>query len=602
MNRPRPFSRGFTGLHPAEIMLGGIPLLVALIQGYRQRWVAEDAFISLRAVENLLAGHGPVFNIGERVEVYTHPLWFLMISVAGALGFQSEYVAVYLGLFLSLAGIAMAQLGAARLSLHLHEDRDSRRTILLPIGMLVFVSIPVVWDFMTSGLETGLTFAWLGVSFWLLVCHTTRIERADRSRALPLIAAVVFGSGPLVRPDLGLFAVLFLLALVTSEVAGQGWRRAMLDTIRLGLGFGAVLCIYQVFRMGYFATLVPNTALAKEAGSANWDRGWTYFTDFSNTYHLWLPLIILFTGWVILLSTMRKQRWRAALAVTVPVLAAILHGLYVVWIGGDFMHGRLLLPALFGVLLPLAVVAVEIPDRLSASAVLTWTGIGVVAIWAVCCTLLFRWSIDETAIRDGIPQGIVNERQFFVEQTGSSHPITVDDYRGTTFDWVEHGLAMRLLAASYPRLVLTDYGDHPLDGDVDDRVALVAYAWSIGVQSHAAGDSVRLVDLLGLGDPLASRMQIVGAEGRPGHEKQLPLVWIHARYADVSAIDPLPADLRAAADVLQCGDVRELLRAVEEPLTLQRFASNIRLSWSLTRLRIHPDPFIARQQICSLPP
>ena len=48
-------------------------------------WVAEDAFITFRAVDNLLAGHGPVWNIGERVQVYTHPLWYLLLSIGTAL-------------------------------------------------------------------------------------------------------------------------------------------------------------------------------------------------------------------------------------------------------------------------------------------------------------------------------------------------------------------------------------------------------------------------------------------------------------------------------------------------------------------------------------
>ena len=29
-------------------------------------WVAEDAFITFRSVDNMLAGYGPVWNIGER--------------------------------------------------------------------------------------------------------------------------------------------------------------------------------------------------------------------------------------------------------------------------------------------------------------------------------------------------------------------------------------------------------------------------------------------------------------------------------------------------------------------------------------------------------
>ena len=38
----------------------------------------------------------------------------------------------------------------------------------------------------------------------------------------------------------------------------------------------------------------------------------------------------------------------------VTVIAALLHGLFLVRVGGGFMHGRLLLPTLFGLLLPVS--------------------------------------------------------------------------------------------------------------------------------------------------------------------------------------------------------------------------------------------------------
>ncbi|HEX2184528.1 MAG TPA: hypothetical protein VHN78_03365, partial [Chloroflexota bacterium] len=64
------------------IVLLAAPATLAWL-GWEQRWVAEDAFIDLRVVQHLLAGHGPVFNLGERVEVYTNPLWVALLAVLG---------------------------------------------------------------------------------------------------------------------------------------------------------------------------------------------------------------------------------------------------------------------------------------------------------------------------------------------------------------------------------------------------------------------------------------------------------------------------------------------------------------------------------------
>ena len=43
----------------------------ALWGGWTRRWMSDDGLIVLRTVRNLLAGNGPVFNIGERVEANT---------------------------------------------------------------------------------------------------------------------------------------------------------------------------------------------------------------------------------------------------------------------------------------------------------------------------------------------------------------------------------------------------------------------------------------------------------------------------------------------------------------------------------------------------
>ena len=44
-------------------------------------WLCDDIFITFRAVDNFLAGYGPVWNVGERVQVYTHPLWYALLVI-----------------------------------------------------------------------------------------------------------------------------------------------------------------------------------------------------------------------------------------------------------------------------------------------------------------------------------------------------------------------------------------------------------------------------------------------------------------------------------------------------------------------------------------
>ena len=93
------------------------PAALLVVMGWRRRWTAEDAFIDFRVVRNLLAGHGPVFNPGQRVEAYTSPVWVLLLAVSHAiLRVPVEWIAVLLGLGLSASGVALGGRAADRKS------------------------------------------------------------------------------------------------------------------------------------------------------------------------------------------------------------------------------------------------------------------------------------------------------------------------------------------------------------------------------------------------------------------------------------------------------------------------------------------------------
>ena len=84
---------------------------------WQRRWIADDGLIVLRTVRNLLAGNGPVFNAGERVEANTSTVWTYLTYLGGWVGGPArlEYVALTLALTLSVLGVVLLMLGAARL-------------------------------------------------------------------------------------------------------------------------------------------------------------------------------------------------------------------------------------------------------------------------------------------------------------------------------------------------------------------------------------------------------------------------------------------------------------------------------------------------------
>ncbi len=55
-------------------------ILVFSLVILRVSWISDDAFITFRSIENFVHGYGPVYNVGERVQTFTHPLWMLLLG------------------------------------------------------------------------------------------------------------------------------------------------------------------------------------------------------------------------------------------------------------------------------------------------------------------------------------------------------------------------------------------------------------------------------------------------------------------------------------------------------------------------------------------
>lgn len=592
-----------------------LPVFVLLIMGFQRRWVAEDAFITFRVVNNLLEGHGPVFNVGERVEAYTHPLWFALLTVWTAVGGRVEIGAVIMGIFFSCVGLLTAQRGAGILARRHTKSNEGTESsaIFFPFGSMIFVAVPVVWDYVTSGLETGLMFAWLGTSFWLLVrCCNQNILSPERRNRPGMwrfhFTGMLVGLGPLIRPDLAIFSVMMLVVLLVSLRSRGAAKKNNAQTGQMFLFIavsGALPIAYQVFRMGYFAALVPNTALAKEAGMPNWRQGWLYLRDFVETYWLWIPLAFVGFAMVQLYMRLRQTQDRPAIWVIAAVLfaavqfAAFLHALWVVQVGGDFMHGRFWLPAFFGGLLPVMII------QLDTARWTRWRLLLPILVFA-WCVICAGW-LRTPYRRIGNWQRIVDERSFYSHHSARKNPVTFEDYRN--FHWHEDGVILRRHADEYVRDFPTSrklliaftskQGDAgrmaTLSPQINEHIALAAHLYAVGMAGFGAGSRVWIIDHLGLADPLVARFKLA-TRSRPGHEKMLPEEWLLARFADEQEV--VSPEVDAARQALGCGDLKELLSAIQEPMNLRRFVQNFLLAPRLHHLRIDSDPVAARHELC----
>lgn len=552
--------------HPSVLTFAA-PVVALGVAAWQRRWMSDDGYIYLRVVDQILAGHGPVFNHGERVEAATSPLWLWLLTLFAAVfrGVPTSWLAVGLGMLLSLVALALAQHAAYR------WWTNERPRAVLPLGAVVIVALPPFWDFATSGLETGLEFAWLAACFWGLV----RLYR-DETRLAPWLL-VLIGLGPLVRPDFAPFTLAFLVAGFAIA-----WPLRRADIARSVALAAALPLAYQVFRMGYYGALVPNPAFAKEASTSNWPQGWRYLVDGVRPYWLFVPVLLVYAAALPQLVARARDR-RALIAIAAPVAGGMAHGLYVVYVGGDFMHGRMLLPAVFALLLPVAVVSVDLSLALVPAAG--------VAVWAVVCASILRPPYNGVG-----GQGIANERAYYVTLAQHGHPVTIQDYK----------LYLAAVRAFFDKaglppgqMLLKSNQDIAIRADLPVR-GIVRTA-SLGVYGFIFGPDYHVVDIYGLAEPVGGRLEL-DARGRPGHEKALDEVWIIARFADPAATIPSGGPplllVGVARHALSCGDLQRLTDAVSAPMTPGRFAHNLVDAFRLHRFRVPVDPVEAEAELC----
>jgi arabinofuranosyltransferase len=579
---------------------------------WQRRWIADDGLIVLRTVRNLLAGNGPVFNQGERVEANTSTAWTYLMYAGSWVGgpMRMEYVALALALVLSVLGVALLMLGAARLYA---PSLRGRRAIMLPAGALVYIAIPPARDFATSGLESGLTLAYLGLLWWMMVCWAQPVRNRPDTRLFIGALAFVAGFSVLVRPDLALMGG---LALIMMLIAARTWRRRVLVVVAGGL----LPVAYEIFRMGYYGLLVPGTALAKDAAGDKWSQGLIYLSNFNAPYAVWVPLVLLVPLGVLLMLARRRPSFlrpalapdygRFARAVHSPpavvawvVFSGLLQGFYWIRQGGDFMHARVLLAPLFCLLAPVAVVPVAIPDGqdysretgywVAGAASLLWLGLAGWSLWAANSPGM---GDDATHVTYS---GIVDERRFYTQATGHAHPLTAADYLGyprmaailTALDNTPDG-ALLLPSGNYIQWDLVPMLQPPPGSP--QKPQHTVFFTNLGMVGMNVGLDVRVIDQIGLANPLAQHTERL-KHGRIGHDKNLFPDWVIADGPWVKLYPGIPGYLdeqwvAEAVSALQCPDTQAVLSSVRAPMTVHRFVSNVLHSYEFTKYRIDRVP------------
>jgi len=435
----------------------------ALIAAYaitllRTAWLSDDAFLSFRCADNWIHGYGLRWNVDERVQVFTNPLWTFLI--AGLFAITREIWATAL-IFSGVVSIGVAVLFIAW----------SGWTWAGLAGLTVLLVSRAFIDFSTSGLENPLLHFLLVAFLWTLrsAATSTRVRR-------PFLAAALLAT---TRDD----ALLLTLPALAYLLRGRPRRAALRDALQ---GFSPYL-LWKLIALVYFGFPAPNTAYAKLAAGVSWTelvpQGLHYFVNSLQ----WDPVTLIAIGVGLVCGFRARTGWMRAAAAGI-----VLYLLYIVRIGGDFMSGRFFAAPLV-VAMALAVDALRDlrPRRAMAAAV-------VLLVYGVLfprSPLRTGKDYRKTILREYLTdaRGVTDERAHYHQ---FSNPLCrVARQRMPSYKGVEWGLEQRVNGVTGVQRVLV-----------------------VGMRGFYAGPKLHLIEGYGLEDPLLARLRMpAGTTWRIGH-------------------------------------------------------------------------------------
>lgn len=304
-------------------VLGGMLLAAAFaVFGYtlyNTAWISDDAYISFRTVDNVVHGYGLTWNVSERVQAFTNPLWVLLNAVPYAFLKEPWHIyfsALSVSVVVSLLALCLLSAGVAR----------DWAAAFFGVTALTFSRAFV--DYSTSGLENPMTHLLLAL-FMIYFLRTRWTMGVLFSMSLVASLSLVN------RLD---------TALLYAPVLAYAWlgERNLKATVVMLAGFAPFIA-WEVFSVVYYGFPFPNTAYAKlgtgiEAHEVVVQGLWYLHNSITLDP---LTLTVIAAGLLGTPFLFRDGRYTAV------ALGGVLYMAYVVKVGGDFMQGRFLAAPFF---------------------------------------------------------------------------------------------------------------------------------------------------------------------------------------------------------------------------------------------------------------
>jgi arabinofuranosyltransferase len=434
-------------------------------------WLSDDAYITFRTIDNFVNGYGLRWNIDERVQAFTHPLWLFILSgfyfITGEIYFTSIFISIIFSVLTVLIfSFKICNFKSAAI-----------------FGIIVLTLSQGYIDFSTSGLENPLTHFLLTL---FLFIHFKKESNLKNFFFLSLISGLIAFN----RID---------TILLTIFVLGYQWLRTskllnglkdenkfplinfkcLLNQLKIILvmilGLSPFI-LWEIFSIFYYGFPFPNTAYAKLPIGVDiyalLIEGLKYFID---TF-VYDPLTLLIILGAVFLSFVK--RYKHSLPVSIGIITYMV---YVVRIGGDFMRGRF-----FTAPFLCALIIITLSCFLSFDKKWLLSIVIIICIFSLPPIPLPKYPRGQNlGVIKGFlglgPSGVMDERLCYYKRTGLI-PVLKNHF----------SIPTRAKTKSLCK----------------SNVDSVAVKIMIGMSGFEVGPSVHIVDNLALADPLLSRLPI----------------------------------------------------------------------------------------------
>ena len=414
-------------------------------------WLCDDAYISFRTINNFLNGFGLTWNTFERVQTYSNPLMVLLLSGISFFTGELYYTTIFFSIIVSSVAVYI---------LLFKICKNEKIAIMISIWLLLSRSFIF---YSTSGLENCLTFLILAIFF-----H--QFFKNETFNKWGLFKISLTGAFLLLnRMD---SILLILPALFYIFFYKRNKDVSFASAFLIGLAGLIPFIMWGVFTFIYYGDLVPNTAHAKLAKGISKlvyiKKGLLYlFSVFLQDVFTIIPIIL---ATIFIFISKNKKAIIASIGIFLSIL-------YIIYVGGDFMLGRFLTPALFTAMILLA--GLKIDDSLFKK---------ITPLFIVCTALFFAMT------------------HFFVNNVYEQRNDFIKYYWGTYDDSAVYFSSTAL----FGRRTLDD--EHTSTKkqwlEVHNTNPILIDSEGIGFIGYYAGPNIRIIDPFSLGDPLLSRLHM----------------------------------------------------------------------------------------------